>query len=335
MPHITDVAREAGVSVATVSRVLTDAGYPVRAETRERVLAAAVRLGYQPNRLGRSLRTGRSNAVGVCATTLNNPTATTAIEGIIQACRAENRQVQVTTTFSDPRMEHSQLQLFLQERVAGVISFPSGAPADGYLRLQAAGAPVVLLNRRVPGLTAPLIRHDFAAGYAMAVERLAARGHRRIGAILSRSFADRAEQIAAWHAAFERFGLEPRPDLVCDVASAPDAALTHRAIAALLDQEHPPTAVYAGTAMTTLIALRLIQTAGAPERRKITLVGTGDLRWELLFPPTVAFVCLDSYGLGKTAATLINGLIDGVRDVRSDQETVIGVRFVEPAERLE
>jgi len=88
-------------------------------------------------------------------------------------------------------------------REAGVISFPSGAPADGYLRLQAAGVPVVLLNRRVPGLAAPLIRHDFTAGYAMAVEHLAARGHRRIGTVLSRSFATRVEQIAAWHAAID------------------------------------------------------------------------------------------------------------------------------------
>lgn len=327
-PYITDVARAAGVSAATVSRVLTNGGYPVRTETRERVLAAAERLRYQPNGLARGLRIGRSNAVGVCATTLNNPTAVAAVEGIIQACRAVNRHVQTTTTFSDPHEEHGQLELFLQERLAGVISFPSGAAADGYLRLQQAGAPVVLLNRPVPDLAAPLVRHDFAGGYALAVEWLARRGHRRIGAILPVNSGPWAEQTAAWNAAFERLGLESVPDLVRHVPPAPQTAVAHRAMSDLLSSGRPPTALYAATAMNTLIALRLI----ASEQRDVALVGTGDQRWELLFPPTVPFVCLDSFGLGTRAADILNDLIDGKRDARSDAEAVIGVRFVD-AER--
>jgi hypothetical protein len=59
------------------------------------------------------------------------------------------------------------------------------------------------------------------------------------------------------------------------------------------------------------------------------LVGTGDRRWELLFPPNVPFVCLDSFGLGTTAADILNDLIDGGRDVRSDAETPIAVSFVD------
>src|SRR5689334_7540297 len=92
--YIVDVAREAGVSVATVSRVLAGADYPVREKTRQRVRAAAERLQYQPNRLGRSLRVGRSSSIGVCAPTFNNPTSMATLEGIMLACRAANRQVQ-------------------------------------------------------------------------------------------------------------------------------------------------------------------------------------------------------------------------------------------------
>jgi DNA-binding LacI/PurR family transcriptional regulator len=270
----------------------------------------------------------------MCATTLTNPTAVAAVEGIIQACRAAGRHVQTTTTFFDPREEQDHLELFLQERVAGVLSFPSGGPADGYLRLQQAGAPVVLLNRRVPGLAAPLVRHDFAGGYALAVGRLASRGHRRIGAILHmNSSGTLAEQAVAWNAAFERLGLAPAPDLIRLVPAAPQTEAIHQAIGDLLSAEHPPTALFAGTALATLVALRLIEAAATPERRSVALVGTGDRRWELLFPRTVPFVCLDSFGLGTTAADILNDLIDSGRDVRSDAEAVMAVRFVDAMDK--
>lgn len=329
MAYIGDVAREAGVSVATVSRVLGGSGYPVRAETRERVLAAAERLRYQPNGLGRSLRVGHASAIGVCATALNNPTAVAAVEGIIRACRAVNRQVQTTTTFADPAEEQGYLALFLQERVAGVISFPSGAPAGAYQRLQQTGAPVVLLNRRVPGLVAPLVRHDFAGGYALAVEHLAAGGHRRIGAILPPNWRLWAEQTVAWNHAFERLGLRPAPDLVCHVGAAAPTAAVHALVRELLARDDPPTALFAATAMSTLVGLRAIQAADAPIGRDVALVGTGDRRWELLFPPDVPFVCLDSFGLGTTAATILNHLIDGGGDVPPDAEITIAVEFVD------
>ena len=331
MAYITDVAREAGVSIATVSRVLADAGYPVRAETRQRVLEAAERLRYTPNGLGRSLRVGRSTAIGVCATTFNNPTAVAAVEGIIRACRVVNRHVQTTTTFSDAGDEEVYLDLFLRERVAGVISFPSGAPAAAYQRLQQRESPVVLLNRRVPGLVAPVVRHDFAGGYAQALEWLAARGHRRIGALLPRDLSHWAELAVAWSAAFERLGLEPQPDLVRHVGPAPTTEDTHQVVSELLTRPAPPTALFAATAVSTLVALRAIQTATQPSLHNVALVGTGDRRWELLFPPTVPFVCLDSFGLGTTAANILNDLIDGNRDVQSDAEVPIAVSFVDTA----
>src|SRR5690606_22753998 len=154
---------------------------------------AVERLGYQPNGLARNLRTGRANVVGLCATTLSNPPAISAMEGVIQVCRAHCRHTQVTTTFWNPYEEQSQLQMFLQERVAGVISFPSGAPATCYEQLQRAGIPIVLLNRRVPGLVAPVVRHDFAGAYAEVVRFLASQGHRRIAAIVPGEAAVRAD----------------------------------------------------------------------------------------------------------------------------------------------
>jgi DNA-binding LacI/PurR family transcriptional regulator len=328
---IADVARAAGVSVATVSRVLAGTSYPVRPATRWRVEQAVEQLQYRPNGLGRSLRVGRSSAVGVCATTLNNPTAVAAVEGIIRACRAVNRHVQTTTTFSDPDEERGYLDLFLQERVAGVISFPAGAPPVAYQRLQDTGAPVVLLNRPVPGLAAPRVCHDFAGGYALAAQYLAGRGHRRIGAIMPPNRGLWAEQTAAWHQALEQAGLEPDPALACHVDASTPTDATYADIRQLLERDDPPTALFAATATSTLVALRVVQTADVFSVRAVELVGTGDRRWELLFPPTVPFICLDSFGLGTTAARLLNEMIDGDRALGDDTETQIAVSFVRAA----
>jgi DNA-binding LacI/PurR family transcriptional regulator len=333
--YIVDVAREAGVSVATVSRVLASASHPVKEETRQRVLAAAERLKYRPNRLGRSLRVGHSSAIGVCATTFNNPTWVATLEGIMLACRAVNRQVQTVTTFSDPVEEQRYMDLFLQERVAGVISYSSGAPAEAYEQIQRNGSPVVIVNRPVQGLRAPLVEHDFPGGFARVVQHFAGRGHRRIGAVLPFRSAYWGGHEANWHAAFERLGLEPMPHLVRHIDATLQTDVIHGVVSELIALPEPPTAIYTAGVMSTLVALRLIRLSDSPAVRAIALVGTGDRRWELLYPPSLPFVCLDSHRLGTVAAGILNDLIDGKGDSYESAATKVAVDFVEATHRSE
>ncbi|MHB1415825.1 MAG: LacI family DNA-binding transcriptional regulator [Chloroflexota bacterium] len=331
MVYIKDVAREAGVSVATVSRVVANTGYPVRPETRRRVLEAVERLGYRPNSLARSLRVGRSGVVGLCATTISNPTVISAVEGIIGVCRSVDRQVQLTATFWDAAEEIRHLQLFLQERMAGVISYPSGAPAEYYLQLQRAGTPVVLINRGVPGLVAPIVRYDFAGGYAKVVASLAERGHRRIGVVLPGSGVERQYHAGLWRAAFERAGLTPADDLVrqgpVDLVTA-EGYSSHGAYVAvrdLLESSSRPTALLAGSVTFTLAAIRAIDDAGLRVPDDVALVGTGDQRWELLFTPRIPLLCLDSFSLGTQAAEILNDLIDNPEKVQVGSEVLVSV----------
>jgi DNA-binding LacI/PurR family transcriptional regulator len=333
--YIVDVAREAGVSVATVSRVLAGADYPVKEETRQRVLAAAERLKYQPNRLARNLRVGHSNSIGVCATTFNNPTWVATLEGIMLACRAANRQVQTVSTFSDPAQEQSYMDLFLQERVAGVISYSSGAPAEAYEQIQRNGTPVLIVNRPVEGLCAPLVEHDFPGGFARAVQYFTERGHRRIGAVLPYRSAYWGGHEANWNGAFERLGLEPMPHLVRHIDATLQTDVIHSVVSELLALPEPPTAIYTAGAMSTLVALRLIRLADSPAVRAISLVGTGDRRWELLYPPSLPFVCLDSQRLGTVAAGILNDLIDGKGDIYANTVTKIAVSFVDATDRAD
>lgn len=332
--YIMDVARAAGVSVATVSRVIANTDYPVRAATRGRVLDAAQRLGYHPNSLARGLRVGRSEALGLCATTLSNPTVVSTVEGIIHFCRAAHRQVQVTTTFWDPAEEESQLRLFLQEHVAGVISFPSGASVERYAELQRAGIAVVVINRPVPGLAAPVVRHDFAGGYAKVVEALARRGHRRIGAVLPGNVVDRDLHSRAWQAAFRRLGLQAPLALVRQspsglVAEGPTAAEedVYAAAHELLSLPEPPTALFTASVTMTLAAIRAIDDAGLRVPADLALVGTGDQRWGLLFTPRIPSLCLDSFSLGTRAAELVSRLIEDSRSIEPERDVAVETRL--------
>jgi len=330
MTSMRDVATRAAVSVATVSRVLSDEGYPVRRETRQKVLAAAEDLGYQHNALAQSLRQGRANSVGVCATVLSSLTAMSTVEGISETLTGYGRNTQVTLTRWEAARERAALELFSTERVAGVIAFPSEAEQEGYRRLQASGVPVVLINRSVAGVPAPVIRHDFAGGYRLAVETLAATGHRRIAAVLPSSAdasgnpVSRTEHGIAWDAAVERLGLEPRPDWRLPGSDALDVGRLRGELAALLTGPNRPTALFCGLVPDTLATLRILADLGLRVPEDIAVVGTADERWRPLIGEEIPVLVLDSYQLGVTAARLLDDAITTGR-ATADTEVVLGV----------
>jgi LacI family transcriptional regulator len=326
---IRDVAREAGVSVATVSRALKEGTYPVKSETRRRVLEAAERLRYQPNNLARNLRAGRTNTVGVCAGVLN-PTALSALDGILEGCRAAGRQVHVAISAWDPEQERQHLDRFLQERASGVISYPVGAAAENYRRLQAAGIPVVLLHRRVPGLRAPLVRHDFANGYTKAVNHLVERGHRRIGALLPGSPVSRGEHSRAWRKALMRAGLPPMPELMCHAGLETVEGAVEAATLDLLSRPDRPTAIVAAWFAATLLAIRLAYEAGLQIGHDLEVVGGGDPRWGFLVTPPMPLLRVDAFRLGTTAAELLDARIADPDVAPAAPEVVVPIELVHP-----
>jgi LacI family transcriptional regulator len=330
---IRDVAREAGVSTATVSRVLERGTYPVKSDTREHVLAAVARLRYQPNKLARNLRTGRTNTVGVCAGVLN-PSALSALDGILEAFRTAGRQVHVGISAWDPEQERQHLDRFYQERSDGVISYPVGASAESYTRLLDAGIPVVLLHRKVPGFRAPVVRHDFGRGYALAVRYLAGQGHQRIGALLPASPVSRAEHARAWRKACMSVGLAPAPELArhVDLESADVAA--HVSSVDLLAGPNRPTAVVAASFAATLLAIRLAHQAGLRIGRDLDVVGGGDPRWGLLVTPPIPLLRVDAFRLGLVAAELLQARIVDPNATSTAQEVVVPIELVQPDQAL-
>lgn len=330
---IRDVAKEAGVSIATVSRVLEHGTYPVKAETRRRVLEAAERLGYRPNNLARNLRVGRTNTVGVCAGVLN-PTALSAVDGILEGCRAAGRQVHVAISAWDPEQERGHLDQFYQERVAGVISYPVGADIESYRRLQSAGIPVVLLHKKVPNLKAPVVRHDHAVGYALAIAHLAQRGHRRIGVLMPGSPVSRSEHARAWRKAMMSAGLEPAPDLMVHAGLETGDGSAEAARIDLLRRTDRPTAIVAPWFAATLLAIRLAHEAGLRIGHDVDVIGGGDPRWGYLVTPPMPLLRVDAFRLGLAATDLLNARIENPDLTPAAPEVIVPIELVQPEQNL-
>lgn len=194
MPTLADVAKEAGVSKATASRAMARPEM-VAAPTRERVRAAAARLGFQANRAARALTTGRTGMFGLIVPTLANPFFSPLVLGAQQAAEETDSHLLLGVSEYDAERE-AALARRLGEQADGLVMVaPVGS--DAALRAQARGLPLVLVDRRVGRL--PSVVLDTASGTAALVRHLAGLGHREIAHLSGPpgSWADAARRTAA------------------------------------------------------------------------------------------------------------------------------------------
>src|ERR1700736_4688750 len=143
---IREVAKRAGVSIATVSRVFSG-GARVTEDASRRVREAAVSVNYQPNRIARNLRVRQTRTVGVIVPDIENPFYTSVIGGIEEVLQASEHSLLLANSNENPKREQANVRTFQGEGVAGVIFAPTGPDTDVYLQLSAASIPLVAISR--------------------------------------------------------------------------------------------------------------------------------------------------------------------------------------------
>ncbi|MBL0888252.1 LacI family DNA-binding transcriptional regulator [Myceligenerans indicum] len=212
MATVHDVARDAGVSISTVSRSF-DPRSKISPATRGRVLAAAERLGYRPHPVARGLRTGRTHAVGLLVPDLANPFFAAVTKSVQARARAEGYEVFVADSDEDPDAEPELLRA-LATRTDGLLVASPRADAT-VLREVLDGVTAVLLNRELPADEAdeapeiPAVTLDDADGTAQIVGHLRSLGHRRVGIAAGPAASwSGARRVAGLHAAAERWGVQ-------------------------------------------------------------------------------------------------------------------------------
>jgi len=179
MPNITDVAKQAGVAPITVSRVINNSGY-ASDETRKRVEEAIEELGYVPNTLARGLRSKRTHTLALVMTDITNPFFTLIARGVEDAASAAGFTVIFCNTDESESEEQKYTQILAQQQVDGVLLVPACSNPDSVKFLQSKDITVVLLDRRVPGVSADLVRCDSRNGATQLIQYLIALGHTQI-----------------------------------------------------------------------------------------------------------------------------------------------------------
>lgn len=203
MVTIRDVASTVGVSITTVSRALAEPDR-VAPATRERVVRAAAELGYRPNRAASGLRAGRTHAVGLLIPDLTNPYFAEVATGTAQRARARGYAVFVADAQEDPATEIELLSELASQTDGVVLCSPRAAEAEAI-----GEARVVVVNHELPGM--PSLALDDRTGAWLALEHLAAQGHRRIAYAggPARSWSDQHRHLGVVDACADLPGLEP------------------------------------------------------------------------------------------------------------------------------
>ncbi len=313
---MSDVARLAGVSIKTVSRVV-NAEPGVHADTAERVVAAIERLGFRRNLGALNLRRGSSTGtIGLVLEDVANPFYSGITRAAEEVARRFGRQVLTGSSDEDPARERELSLEFCARRVDGLIIIPAGRQHAYLVPEIASGTPVVFVDRPPGDVVADTVLVDNVAGVVAAVEHLAAHGHRRITFLGDApTIFTATERLAGFREGCARAGI---PFDECMAVMGPHTSET--VAAALRDTD--PTAVITGNNRITVATLRAL--ADAPTRP--ALVGFDDLELADLLDPPVTVVSLDPAHLGRAAAELLFARLDG--DGSPPRRIVLPVRLV-------
>ncbi len=311
MPTIKDVAREAGVSVATVSRVFN--GSPrVSAPTRQVVRDVAAKLRYSPHGAARSLITSRTSTLGVLLPDLYGEFFSEVIRGIDTTARRFGYHLLVSSSHDD-RQEVEVVLGAMRGRVDGLLVMMPDVDARQALRLLPDDFPVVLLNGADGnGAYDSLTIQNYEGAYAM-VRHLVMLGHRRIALIRgSERNHDAVERLRGYRAALADAGIFPTPRL--EMPGDFSEAAGHAAAAALVASDDAPTAIFASNDAMAIGALSALHERGVQVPQQIAVAGFDDIPMARYMNPPLSSVHVEISELGARATVrLLSTLRDRAR----------------------
>ena len=306
-PTILDVARHAGVSTATVSRVISGS-VAARPETRARVLAAADTLGYRPSAVARSLKLRTTRTLGLLVTDIQNPYYPQIVRAVEDAALERDLAVVLCNGADDPGREETYLDLLVDRRVDGIIIASSGLHERHGAWLARRSVPVVLVNWAAPDLPLPAILSDNRAGGTLATNHLLSLGHRRIGHLSAPARnAAAAERLGGIEAALVDAALDPGSLVV--ITGDGQVAGGERAALELLERMPDVTGIVCYNDLTAIGAARALQARGRRIPADVSIVGFDDIALSAWIDPPLTTIAQQTSEMGRWAVRLLGDLI--------------------------
>lgn len=314
MTTISDVARRARVTTATVSNVITQR-VPVSAKTRARVLEAIEELGYRPNLVARGLAQGKTSTLALVVPTISNPFFAEVVEEIEHIADQHDYQLLLSMTHNSPEEGRRHLERMASRWADGFIVMGMAADITDVLALKDAGKEVVLSvwNQDQRAQALPIVDIDFRFAGELATRHLLECGHRRIAAIVEEPV--QLTRRRGYQTALVDAGLPVIPEYIRHGDSSFQSG--YQAALDLLALPVPPTAIFAGNDWMALGAIEAIVSRGLSVPHDLSVVGVDDISLAARAHPPLTTIRIPKREMARAATELLLRHIQGV-DIPSD-----------------
>ncbi|GAC1398374.1 MAG: LacI family DNA-binding transcriptional regulator [Chloroflexota bacterium] len=302
-----DVARHAGVSIATVSRVL-NGSLTVKAVHRERVQAAIQELAYRPNRLAQNLRRQQAHMIGVVISDIENPHFARMVRVVESAAYHLGYRVLLCNTDESVDKQQSYLEVLAAERVLGVVISASGPAAGGIDQLLDLNIPIVAFDRPILDPRADSVTVDNIVGGQRATRHLLAIGHTRIGLVSDPTIATGRDRILGFESEMQCAGLR-------SLSAAGHSRIEGGAQATekLLQEPGQIDAIIAGNNLMAVGALRVIRERGLRIPEDVAFMTFDDSFWSEVVQPPLTTLAQPVEEMSRALVELLMDRLDSGR----------------------
>jgi LacI family transcriptional regulator len=324
---IKTVAMRSGTSIATVSRVI-HGNYPVSEQLRTKINKVIKETGYRTNAAAASIRTRKTNTVGMIVSRFNNPLVMQMVQGVESVLNKEGYQLIISSTNNDLEREIQILHSFEERRVDAVVAASVSQTTTPFEPFLAANTPIVIIDRSISGTQLDMVINDDRTATATLTEYVLKRGHKRIALLKGPdSIIIGRERTQGVIDALDSYGIEENQRFFLEGDFSREIA--HDAVLELINnkgKEELPTAIVACNTLMAEGAMQALYESGMKIPHDISLVCYGVISRSPVFRPRI--VCMDqrSEELGIAAGTLVLDRLHG--DTRSVTTTVIPANFI-------
>lgn len=299
MTSIKDVAKAAGVSTATVSRVLAN-NAPIKPETRDRVLKAVADLSYRPNRIARSLRAQKSAKIGLVVSDIRNPFFTAIGRAVEDAAYEKGYSVLMCNTDENPEKEELYLNLLYDENVAGVIFSPThqfNIESQTYNQKM----PFVIIDRAIDSSDVDMVLLDNVTAAYELTEHLINNGYKKLAGLFGDASTTGQERSRGFHKALKDHHLTP----VAAHFIAARIQQGYETSMALLSGSNRPDAIFTSNSMLTAGVYQAARESKLKVPTELAIVGFDETTWGALVDPAITVIAQPNEEIGRTATELL------------------------------
>ena len=314
MATMADVAREAHVSVATVSRLLNKQG-TVHPATAERVYAAIQKLSYEPNLLARNFRKNESRVILILSPNVTNPYYAHILSGIGDAATELGYSALICNTADDPAREKEALEMLKKRRADGAILMASSIGC-GWLLEYANRYPLVQCCEYDPAVDIPHVTIDNYLATQQTMEYLVSLGHRRIAIVSSENeYISTSLRLKGYRDTLEKHGIKPREDYIRYASRDYSFRSGKKQAKELLGVITRPTAIFCISDTLALGAITAARELGYRVPEDVTVIGFDDVEHTTMFHPYITTVAQPCYELGRQSAYLLYALMTQGKEI--------------------